>query len=135
MANFLSRMPLPNETEDNEDSSAFVVEFSNAFSTFQKVQIATQNDDILQKVLGWCKGWPEAMKQIELAEFYNEQYDLTIQENCLWKGQLLVLPEILRNRYIEDLHKQHWETEKVAGNRRGYQDESTGIRYMFIRKE
>jgi len=71
------------------------------------VQIETMRDPILKQVLLYVKdGWPNETPK-KLRGFKNKKNELSIENNCLFWGIRIIIPESLRPTILRELHMSH----------------------------
>jgi transposase InsO family protein len=122
-ADGLSRLPLsdvpPEET--NNDSKIFNISQMEALPvTVRQLRAATHSDRILSKVYRYTKGsWPQQVPQC-LRPFSDRRNELTVEEGCLLWGIRVVIPHKLREKLMEELHKDHPGVTRMKSVARSY---------------
>ena len=111
-ADGLSRLPLPDSTEASivcsSEPRVFNISQIEALPvTAAQIEVATQNDPVLSKVLLYTKrGWP--LKQADtFIPFYRRRQELTIEGSCLLWGTRVVIPRKLQTHTLQELHRDH----------------------------
>lgn len=109
-ADWLSRLPLPDSTPDASSvhPASFNIGQLNALPIqLSQVQNATQVDPLLKKVLKYTqKGWPIVVPEL-LCPFRQWQQELSIENGCLLWGTRVVVPWVLQQHILEELHRGH----------------------------
>ena len=71
---------------------------------------ATEKDNILQEVFHKMKkGWPKSRKNVskELQPYFDRRFQLTLQSGCILCGPKVIIPTILRDQVLIELHMGH----------------------------
>lgn len=115
IADFLSRSPSPNCTDNEniaEDYIRSIVllctsEEMEALS-FEDIQEATLADKVLQKVIAILKKgeWPKKIPE-NLKPFHRLRDELSLYENCILRGERIVIPKALQQRVLSLAHETH----------------------------
>ena len=118
LADTLSRAHLPDvgacefsQTLEDVDHTASL-SFSD--DRLQQVRHASADDPVLQVLRGIIRhGWPTSKSEVpECAHAYFDFRDeLTVQEQLVFKGDLLVIPAALRKEMMAEVHASHIGTE------------------------
>ena len=120
-ADSLSRLPLPNVMEGDEDyADCFYCEqFQTLPVTAISISKETRKDKLLSRVLASVlSGNWVVDEQSKL--FYNKRNELSICQGCLVWGPRVVIPEALRSAVLEELHQGHMGIVKMKSIARGY---------------
>ncbi|CAH8551539.1 unnamed protein product [Dicrocoelium dendriticum] len=89
--------------------------------TARMVQAATSRDTLLQKVLTYTRqGWPKQCPDKSLAQFFTRRDALSEVDACLFFADRLVIPEVLRQRVLRQLHKGHPGIARMKALARSY---------------
>ena len=86
------------------------------------IKEATAEDLLLQQIAGIItKGWPEhrTLCPKELLPFWNYRDELYIEDGILLKGERIIIPEILKEEALKQLHCAHQGAEKCKLRARG----------------
>ena len=67
----------------------------------------------------FLKGWPKVVKE-ELKSYKAKEHELTIENECLMWGHLLVVPSSLRQTLLEELHSNHMGVVRMKAMTRSY---------------
>ena len=122
-ADGLSRLPLPVVPPDdpNSDPKVFNISQMEALPiTVRKLRTATAHDKLLSKVIRYTKGhWPREVPQ-SLRPFFNRRTELSVEEGCLLWGYRVVVPQRLREKLLQELHKDHPGVTKMKSVARSY---------------
>lgn len=103
----LSRLPLNAGTDIEDDVISrlcIISEFS--LSTTDVVE-ALKKDKMLFKVYNYVlQGWPRKVES-EIDYYLKLKDNLSTQDNCLFFGDRIVVPEVLKKKILKILHKDH----------------------------
>lgn len=125
VADYFSRNPenCPNDNKDEDNQDVFVnyVDQVNELpTTSADVRAATAVDAILTKVQGFVRnGWPEKVED-RFKPYFLRRTELSIENDCLFWGYRLIIPETLRQKMITEIHKTHLGICKMKSLARGY---------------
>lgn len=72
-------------------------------------QRETLNDNDLKQVLKWCKiGWPNKLKNgSEVSHYFRNRNEIISEEGLLYLNGKLIVPKVLRKKYLKILHETH----------------------------
>uniref|UniRef100_A0A0A9X8H3 RNA-directed DNA polymerase n=2 Tax=Lygus hesperus TaxID=30085 RepID=A0A0A9X8H3_LYGHE len=123
-ADWLSRAPLPDTVPDSEEFDLtvnYVFGVNSEFPLdFNDILASTKKDLILNKVIAYTKlGWPETVSE-ELLPFQRHKTELHVEKNVLLWGYRVVIPTILRQKVLQELHRSHMGIVKVKSLARSY---------------
>ena len=122
-ADGLSRLPLRISPPDdpNADPKVFNISQMEALPvTVRKLRAATSSDRVLSKVYRYTKGtWPQQVPA-DLRPFFNRRNELTVEEGCLLWGFRVVIPQSLRQKLLQELHKDHPGVTRMKSVARSY---------------
>ena len=94
VADALSRLPLPSAF--NEEDAIYRVEERLVHSlpiTHKEIRYATQVDIVLSRASEFVKqGWPQYVKDLRLQPFFNRQFELSVEKDCLLWGLRVIKP-------------------------------------------
>ena len=94
VADALSRLPLPSAF--NEEDAIYRVEERLVHSlpiTHKEIRDATQVDPVLSRALEFVKqGWPQHVEDLRLQPFFNRQFELSVEQDCLLWGLRVMNP-------------------------------------------
>ena len=109
-ADSLSCLPLMAEIAvgNSEDPTVFNVRQIESLPVgASEIAAATRKDPILSKVLVCVKkGWPGRV-QDALKPYWLRQKELTIEQDTLLWGMRVIVPFMLRDRVLQELHRGH----------------------------
>jgi hypothetical protein len=109
-ADCLSRLPLPGNTKEGHAPEASIFQLTQIDSlpvTHQQIQLATQRDPVLSKVLTYTRHhWPDDIPE-ELKPYSNRRDELTLEGNCVLWGIRVIVPNSLQGKVLEELHRNH----------------------------
>ena len=109
-ADGLSRLPLKNVTSLGylPDAANFNVAQIDALPvTAAELESTTRKDAILSKVLCYTRiGWPNVIKE-PFKPYYDRRLELSIEGGTILCGVRVVIPLVLRQRVLAELHQGH----------------------------
>jgi len=110
-ADCMSRLPLPNAVEVNlvEEEVASILQtvLHNLPIAASDVATATESDTLLTSVKSYISAsWPTKVSD-ELQAFKNVATELCVTNGCLFRGERVVIPSVLRSRILQELHVAH----------------------------
>jgi hypothetical protein len=119
-ADALSRLPDPSTESESDDIAEEVISvmemhFSEMPLTISEIARQTTDNALFQKIIHFCNSvWPKGMDlsaQITqypaLRAFANKQQELSVDFDCLFWKNRIVLPDSIRKRFLESLHETH----------------------------
>lgn len=120
LADALSRKSLPdmdNSLREGMDLHIHTVYNSLPVSDTKLKEIQTETDkdkQLIQLKRTISEGWPEERKQCppSIAEYWNYRDELSQINNILFKGEKIIIPEILRTEMLSRIHTGHMGIEK-----------------------
>jgi hypothetical protein len=76
--------------------------------SFEEIQKATQADEVLQKIVGIVESgkWPSTVSE-ELKPYHKLRDELSVYENCILRGDRLIIPKALQKRVLSLSHETH----------------------------
>ena len=114
VADALSRLPQHAAKNIEDDEHEVVIQMVNAVfadATVSKaeIQAATASDQVLQEVIAQVsRGWSKAaLKNDSLKPFYMVRDELAVLDNCLFRGDRLVVPLACCSTLIAAAHSAH----------------------------
>ncbi|XP_041770822.1 uncharacterized protein K02A2.6-like [Anopheles merus] len=89
---------------------------------FRDIELYAQQDPSLQKVYKYVRdGWPRDVAYgTDLARLYDRRESLTNVDGCILFGEKVVIPEKLRNRCLNQLHRGHPVMQRMKAVARSY---------------
>ncbi|CAH8609833.1 unnamed protein product [Dicrocoelium dendriticum] len=82
---------------------------------------ATKQDAVLQEVLTYTRsGWPKKCPNEALTQFFTRRGALSEVDSCLFFADRIVIPEVLRQRILRELHKGHPGIARMKALARSY---------------
>lgn len=89
---------------------------------FRDIALYTQQDPSLQKVYKYVRdGWPSDVSYgTELARLYDRRESLANVDGCILFGERVVIPEKLRSRCLNQLHRGHPGIQRMKAIARSY---------------
>lgn len=126
IADFLSRLPLPDTEQEDQfqtESQVFVHYLLDANKLpikFDEVKRVTAEDAILKQVVSFTlNGWPKKVSS-ELTPYWSRKDSLSVENNCVFWGHRLIIPNVLRGAVLGEIHKTHMGICKMKGIARSY---------------
>ena len=108
-ADSMSRLPLPQTWSPKcENVECYFLETEVVTNvTCQMIKKETQVDPILSQVYDFITmGWPNVVDP-SLAPFKNKQNELSTLQGCILWGTRVVVPSVLQERVLQELHDTH----------------------------
>ena len=110
-ADALSRLPQSSDDVFEDDDQEVVIQsiFADATISKSELQHATASDPVLQKVIekishGWSK---DASKDDSLKAYYMVRDELAVIDNCIFRGDRMVIPPSCQATLISCAHSAH----------------------------
>ena len=121
LADTLSRAYLPEvyacaftrELEDIDHSSNWL---PMSEDRWQELKNAAADDPVQQMLRAVIiQGWPENRADVpeSVQPYFDVRDSLTIQDELVFKGQLLVVPTVMRKQMMEEIHATHIGIEEL----------------------
>ena len=122
----LSRAHLKEDGEEiNEEEINAQIHMicSNAASDekTRKIQEMTQKDDVLQQLkIFITNGWPKQKSDLtgEILSYWSFQEKLSVINGTIYKGHRIVIPKLMRQEILENLHQSHMGISKTKARAR-----------------
>ena len=122
-ADGLSRLPLSDISPEDTSSDPRVFNISQMESlpvTVRQLRAGTHSDRILSKVYRYVKGnWPHHVPKC-LQPFADRRNELTVEEGCLLWGFRVIIPFRLREKLLDELHRDHPGVTRMKSVARSY---------------
>lgn len=118
----LSRLPVEDNTDifDSELTPLYYIEQGINTIDWKIIQAETMRDEVLKKIVLYVKaGWPNTISDKE-RKFANKKNELTLENDCLFWGYRIVIPETLRPTILKELHLSHMGVVKIKMFARSY---------------
>ena len=107
-ADGLSRLPLPDSTADDDENYVFKTDVDCLPITAKQIAKDTSKDSVLVKVFEFSSsGWPNYCDQPELQPYWKLRDDISIEDGCLLWGRRVMIPSVLRQHMLNELHECH----------------------------
>nr|XP_049464977.1 uncharacterized protein K02A2.6-like [Anopheles coluzzii] len=102
--------------------SEYIVASIELEQDLRDIELYTQQDPSLQKVYKYVRdGWPRDVAYgTDLARLYDRRESLTNVDGCILFGERVVIPEKLRNRCLNQLHRGHPGMQRMKAVARSY---------------
>ncbi|XP_059054506.1 uncharacterized protein K02A2.6-like [Achroia grisella] len=124
VADYFSRAPVSDVVckSDKEFDAYSAINFLDATSSavlYNDVEQATKNDKTLQTVIKYMNvGWRK-IKCKSITPYFLCRTDLQFENGVLLRGHKVVIPLLLRERMLQELHSTHLGIVKMKCNARG----------------
>ena len=107
-ADGLSRLPADKATSPEESEIFHFSYLDDLPVTAKQIASETRKDSVLCRVLQFVKcGWPQRVEEKSLQPFFNRRSELTVEQDCVLWGLRVVIPGLLQDKILEDLHADH----------------------------
>lgn len=125
-ADGLSRLPVEDKDygEDRDEMENIFINYisereENCLNV-ENIKRETIKDKILTDVIKFVKTeWPITIWP-EIKKFYEKRNELNIENDCLFWGYRIVLPQKLRKMFLNELHSSHMGIVKMKSMARSY---------------
>ena len=88
--------------------------------TVIQLKQATSHDPVLSKVIRYTqRGWPQDIDE-NFRSFFKRRNEMTVEEGCLLWGIRVVAPQKLRNKLLNELHRDHPGISRMKSVARSY---------------
>ena len=87
----------------------------------RKIQEMTQKDDVLQQLkIFITNGWPKQKSDLtgEILSYWSFQEKLSVINGTIYKGHKIVIPKLMRQEILENLHQSHMGISKTKARAR-----------------
>ena len=87
----------------------------------RKIQEMTQKDDVLQQLkIFITNGWPKQKSDLtgEILSYWSFQEKLSVINGTIYKGHRIVIPKLMRQEILENLHQSHMGISKTKARAR-----------------
>ena len=123
-ADSLSHLPLPAVSQEAAAIEPTLFNISQLESlpvTSTQLRTCICQDCTLSKVLRCTKeGWPERCNDITLKPYWHRRHEITVEQECVLWGIRAVIPEKLRGKLLEELHRDHPGMSRMKAVARSY---------------
>ena len=109
IADFLSCKPINSirSTEDETSDNSILFIKENETVTAECVIVETRKDKVLRQVMQYIRpGWNNNPSS-KLLPYFQRRYELTIENDMLLWGEKVIIPELLREILLKELHGEH----------------------------
>ena len=105
----MSRLPEVNVLESSQiESYILLTEVAHSPVTSEEVKLHTRRDPIMSQALNFVQnGWPDAVVDDQFQSYYCRRGEFSVQDGCLIWGNRVVIPPLLRDKVLEELHVAH----------------------------
>lgn len=103
------------DDESSIDRSAYVrfVYEGEKFLSLFDVQEALRQDKVLSAVMHYVlNGWPNNLED-RYKTYFSHRLELSVENNCLMRGHRLVIPDSLKSKILNELHRCHLGISKM----------------------
>ena len=107
-ADALSRLPCDNSPM-KEEAEIFCFSGLDVLPANSKdLRRDTRRDPVLARVAEYTlTRWPNHVTDEELKPYFTGQNELTADQGCVLWGMHVIIPSLLRNRLLQELHEEH----------------------------
>ena len=90
--------------------NAITQQLSNPDDVIQEIRLETTKDDelsLLKYVV--TTGWPEQIREVpkEIQPYWTFREELTVENGLLLKSTRIIIPKVMRDRFLNELHTGH----------------------------
>ncbi|XP_062609940.1 uncharacterized protein K02A2.6-like [Saccostrea cucullata] len=124
-ADALSRVPLPTVNQPHDGKDPIDLFYNRHFDdlpvTCVQIRRETQRDPVLSQVLDFVvrEHFPQDCDE-QLKPYYNRRDELNVYQGCVTWGNRVIIPNILREKVMTELHSGHIGIAKVKAVARSY---------------
>ncbi|XP_061164934.1 uncharacterized protein K02A2.6-like [Saccostrea echinata] len=124
-ADALSRVPLPSINQPQDEKDPIDLFYNRHFDdlpvTCVQIRRETQRDPVLSQVLDYVfRGhFPHDCDE-QLKPYYNRREELNVYQGCVTWGNRVIIPDILREKVMTELHSGHIGIVKMKAVARSY---------------
>ncbi|XP_056001322.1 uncharacterized protein K02A2.6-like [Ostrea edulis] len=119
-ADTLSRVQLPSIREPLDDEDPIDLFYSRKFDDLQ-IRRETQREPVLSQILDCVtRGHFPQDCDDKLKPYYNRKDELNVYQGCVTWGNRVIIPDILREKVITELHSGHIGIVKMKAVARSY---------------
>eukprot|EP00066_Takifugu_rubripes_P012215 XP_011601481.1 PREDICTED: uncharacterized protein K02A2.6-like [Takifugu rubripes] len=121
-ADALSRLPLPEVTEEELEERVLMLESSDiTLVTADQVKAWTDADPVLSRVREMVQnGWSSKEKREEFGPYEVRKYELSIKDGCVLWGSRVVVPKAGQENVMRQLHQCHPGVSRMKALARSY---------------
>lgn len=100
----------------------FVNESKMEFLDWKVIQRETKKDSKLSKILRYSvDGWPNKENvEKKLTPYYNRKDEISTDRQCLFWGYRIIIPDVLQEKTLKEIHKSHFGIVKMKEIARSY---------------
>ncbi|XP_061708233.1 uncharacterized protein K02A2.6-like [Cydia pomonella] len=113
-ADALSRLPVNKSVSLTKEVT--YLNFVQDFLPIDKkmVQVSTEKDSVLRRIVSYLQtGWPSSVNDREVQPYFLRRNELYMDRGCMVWGYRLVIPEVLREKLLRELHVGHMGIVKM----------------------
>ena len=126
IADTLSRAYITEENRGNSPVNdvrihSVIADFPAWKERLYKIRVNTQEDEDLQNIKQYVrKGWPKRKQDLKPAiqPYWSIHGEIYIEDEMLFRGEKLVIPELSREEILDKLHEGHLGQEKCKARAR-----------------
>lgn len=122
-ADALSRLPLPQahgDVIDKQAGSCLLLMEEALPVTSKDIAMEIKRDKLLSKIYGYVMfGWPSICEENE-KPFYFRRNELYVEHGCILYKYRIVIPQILQNKILTEIHNGHLGIVKMKSIARNY---------------
>ena len=107
-ADALSRLPCDLSPMKDEAEMFFFSGLDELPVDSKDISRDTWRDPVLARVLEYTLArWPNHVIEEELKPYFTRRHELTADQGCVLWGMRVMIPSLLRNRLLQELHEEH----------------------------
>lgn len=122
-ADALSRLPLSSRERVRDDEEYSYLNFVEEHFplSFKQIKTETDKDSLLKKIAGYVMfGWPPQVLIDKEKPYFNRKDSLHIDHGCLVWGYRIVIPKVLQQLILQEIHEGHPGIVKMKQIARNY---------------
>ena len=106
-ADILSRLPCPDQSSIEEVDMIYSIKLSTLPVTVDELRRETENVSTLVEVAKRLKSWKWEPVNDQWRHYYHRRNEFQIEDGILMLGIGVVIPKVLRDRVLTELHQGH----------------------------
>ena len=125
-ADALSRLPLPNTSETNQECETdyvevFLMELDRSPVTAREVKVHSRKDAVIAKMIDYILTHTLGDVQgPDFKPFIERKDQLSVEDGCLLWGNRVIIPTACRTKVLEELHQCHPGINRMKALARSY---------------
>lgn len=126
-ADYLSRQPETDETTQKliknlEINTNYIDITEKPVINWEIVQTETNKDILLSQVIRYSTdGWPDIkLMDDKIKPYFMRRNEISIDRNCLFWGHRIIIPTVIRDKVLIELHKSHFGSTRMIEIAKSY---------------